>query len=135
MATIDQFTRVWKRTSDNPQGNPLDQDILPNEATLLIGIAADTSQCHVVWHDGKGTCWCISNLTFRNGILEGVGIPRSSVDDASQRSVTLKIEEIDGKNVLLGDINAVEGSGMDGPVGTFTAEAQPHPVGEERIAA
>jgi hypothetical protein len=121
MATIDQFTREWKRKK-NSQDNPLDQDIFPDGATLLIGLAAGTSpECHVVWRDGKGVCWCISDLTFQNGILVGESIPRRSVDDASRRSVNLWIDE--ETNLLQGDIRAEEGSGTDGPVGTFTAEA------------
>lgn len=123
MAPIDQFTRIWKR-KHNPQDNPLDQDIFPDGATLLIGIGAGASPtCHVVWHDGQGACWCISNLTFHNGILTGESAPRRSVDDESLRYVTLWLDE---ENNLKGELKTLKrGSGAwtDGPVGTFTAEA------------
>jgi hypothetical protein len=141
MATIDQFTKAWKRKKIS-QPDPLGQDIFPDGATLLIGIAAGTSpECHVVWRDGQGGCWCISDLTFQNGILTGTSTPRRSVDDeTSLRYVTLWL---DPENNLQGELKLKEGSvaWADGPVGTFTAEAdEPYEEGvdatrlEESIA-
>jgi hypothetical protein len=139
--TIDQFTRIWKRKHDS-RDNPLGQDIFPDGATLLIGIGAGASpQCHVVWHDGQGACWCLSDLTFQNGLLTGEATPRRSVDDESLRYVTLWLDE---KNALQGELKIFKGGSgawTDGPVGTFTAEAdEPREEGvdaprlEERIA-
>ncbi len=123
MATIDQFTKAWKRTKSS-RANPLSQDIFPDGATLLIGIAAGTSpECHVVWCGGQGGSWCISDLTFQNGILTGESTPRRSVDDSSLRYVTLWLDQ---DNNLQGELKLFrEGSVAwgDGPVGTFTAEA------------
>lgn len=141
MATIDQFTKAWKRKPNSSQSTPLRQDIFPDGATLLIGLAAGTSPgCHVVWHDGQGGCWCISDLTFQDGTLSGEATTRS-VDDSYLRYVTLSLDQ---ENNLQGELKEVmEGSAAwgDGPVGTFTAEADdPKEEGvgaprlEERIA-
>lgn len=123
MANIDQFTRIWKRRQDS-RGNPLGQDIFPDGATLLIGIGTGASPtCHVVWHDGQGACWCISNLIFHNGVLTGESAPRRSVADESLRYVTLWLDE---KNDLQGELKLFKGgsgSWGEGPVGTFTAHA------------
>lgn len=121
--TIDQLTRIWKR-KHSPQDNQLGQDIFPDGATLLIGIGAGASpKCHVVWHDGQGACWCLSDLTFHNGLLTGEATPRRFVDDESLRYVTLWLDQ---ENNLQGELKLFkEGSVAwgDGPVGTFTAEA------------
>jgi len=133
MASIDEFAipEGWQIISGIP-----DSDSFAVRGTLLIGIADEKrTECHVAWLDTKGQRWSIHSLPWLDGHLEGVtDVINEAAQPPYKRDVDISLEQRPDKTVITGKLEIPAFGGVDGPVGTFTAEAQPRPVGEERLA-
>jgi hypothetical protein len=139
MVSIKDFAipEGWQNISWTPEAPGKESFV--DEGTLLIGIADEgKSKCHVAWLDIEGRRWSIYGLPFVGDHLLAEKI--DVICEATQqppypRRVDIRLDRVADKTVLTGRLRPVDGLGpVDGPVGTFTAEAHPHPVGEERIA-
>jgi|GEM_PF-3055823 len=140
MASIDEFAipQGWRITEwipDSPEKipDPPGKEFFVVGGILLIGIADENrTECHVAWLDTKGQRWSIHRLPLRlDGHLEGVtDVINEAAQSPYERIVDIQLD----KTVIKGNLKFRELGVVDGPVGTFTAEANPRPLGEERIA-
>lgn len=109
---INLFARAWKILSSDRV------EYFPIGSTLLIGVAGDEiTKCHVIWQDGEGQSWCISELPLgENGARLPVTVRSAQMSVIRQVTLTL-----DKDMHLQGSLT--DQLDYDGPVGTFTAEA------------
>jgi hypothetical protein len=110
---INLFARAWKILGSDRV------EYFPIGSTLLIGIAGDEiTKCHVIWQDGKGQSWCISELPLGENGAHELPVTVRSAQMSVIRQVTLTLDK---DTHLQGSLT--DQYGYDGPVGTFTAEA------------
>jgi hypothetical protein len=135
MVSIKDFAipQGWQHISWNP--DPPGKEYFVDGGTLLIGIAnEERAECHVAWLDTEGRRWSIRGLRLVDGRLAGM---TDAINEATQQSyrrfVDIWLDMRPDKTVITGKLEIRESGGVDGPVGTFTAEAHPR-LGEEHIA-
>ena len=137
MVRIEDFAipKGWQHIVWTP--DPPGKEFFVNGGTLLIGIADEKkTECYVAWLDTEGQRWSIRGLPLRlDGHLAGVtNVINEATRSSYERVVDIWLDKRPFKTVITGNIGLREPGGVDGPVGTFTAEAHPHPAGAERIA-
>lgn len=125
MEINDRFAREWKINNI-----PLGSSSFINGGTLLIGIA-DAGKYDVSWRDQQQRLWTINEIPLvGDAALEHDRIDVSSAQKHIPCRVRLSL--VDNRK-LEGRIDKVaDGLYTDGPVGTFTAEAN---SGEEIVNA